>query len=179
MLTLLIYILLRSVFLIGYVPSASMEPALHEGSFILGLRLYSEPKVGDIIIFEKDGVLLVKRIAACPGDSVDLSQLEYMMSTPIPVWKETVLTVPEGCYFVLGDNAQNSWDSRYWAQPYVFRQQIVAKLIVITRAGKYSFHYDFGGQRAMPVKQRYIAFCTLNKTKGTADANHTGGISPT
>jgi len=57
--------------------------------------------------------------------------------------------------------------------------QIVAKLIVITRAGKYSFHYDFGGQRAMPVKQRYIAFCTLNKTKGTADANHTGGISPT
>ena len=61
--------MLRSVFLIGYVPSASMEPTLHEGSFILGLRLYSEPKVGDIIIFEKDGVLLVKRIAACPGDS--------------------------------------------------------------------------------------------------------------
>ena len=61
-LTLLIYIMLRSVFLIGYVPSASMEPTLHEGSFILGLRLYSEPKVGDIIIFEKDGVLLVKRM---------------------------------------------------------------------------------------------------------------------
>lgn len=178
-LTLLIYILLRSVFLIGYIPSASMEPTLHEGSFILGLRLYSEPKVGDIIIFEKDGVLLVKRIAACPGDPVDLSQLEYVTTIPIPVWEETVLTVPEGCYFVLGDNAQNSWDSRYWEQPYVFRQQIVAKLIVITRAGKYSFHYDFGGQRAMPVKQRYIAFCTLNKTKGTADANHTGGISPT
>ena len=34
-LTLLIYIMLRSVFLIGYVPSASMEPTLHEGSFIL------------------------------------------------------------------------------------------------------------------------------------------------
>ena len=128
-LTLLIYILLRSVFLIGYVPSASMEPTLHEGSFILGLRPYGEPKVGDIIIFEKDGVLLVKRVAAGSGDSVDLSQLEYMMSTPIPVWEETVLTVPEGCYFVLGDNAQNSWDSRYWEEPYVPSQQIVAKLI--------------------------------------------------
>ena len=81
-LTLLIYIMLRSVFLIGYVPSASMEPTLHEGSFILGLRLYSEPKVGDIIIFEKDGVLLVKRIAACPGDSVDLSQLKYVHPNP-------------------------------------------------------------------------------------------------
>ena len=130
-LTLLIYIMLRSVFLIGYVPSASMEPTLHEGSFILGLRLYSEPKVGDIIIFEKDGVLLVKRIAACPGYPVDLSQLEYMTSIPIPVQEETVLTVPEGCYFVLGDNAQNSWDSRYWEQPFVSGQQIVAKLIGI------------------------------------------------
>jgi len=130
-LTLLIYIMLRSVFLIGYVPSASMEPTLHEGSFILGLRLYSEPKVGDIIIFEKDGVLLVKRVVASPGDLVDLSQLEYMTSTPIPVWEETVLTVPEECYFVLGDNAQNSWDSRYWEQPFVSGQQIVAKLIGI------------------------------------------------
>lgn len=130
-LTLLIYILLRTVFLIGYVPSASMEPTLHEGSFILGLRLYGEPKAGDIIIFEKDGILLVKRIAACPGDQIDLSQLEYMTSIPIPVQEETVLTVPEGCYFVLGDNAQNSWDSRYWEQPFVSGQQIVAKLIGI------------------------------------------------
>ena len=40
-----------------------------------------------------------------------------------------MLTVPDGCYFVLGDNAQNSWDSRYWEQPYVPSQQIVAKLI--------------------------------------------------
>lgn len=130
-LTLLIYILLRSVFLIGYVPSASMEPTLPEGNFILGLRLYGEPKVGDIIIFEKDGVLLVKRVAAGPGDLVDLSQLEYMTTVPIPVREETVLTVPEGCYFVLGDNTQNSWDSRYWEQPYVTSQQIVAKLIEI------------------------------------------------
>ena len=50
-LTLLIYIMLRSVFLIGYVPSASMEPTLHEGSFILGLRLYSEPKVKRIWVW--------------------------------------------------------------------------------------------------------------------------------
>jgi len=114
-------------------PPAPTEPNAYTDLWrdILGLRLYGEPKVGDIIIFEKDGVLLVKRIAACPGDPVDLSQLEYMTSIPIPVWEEAVLTVPEGCYFVLGDNAQNSWDSRYWAQPYVFRQQIVAKLIGI------------------------------------------------
>lgn len=124
--TLLIFILLRYVFLIGYVPTESMEPTLPKGSFLLGLRIFEEPRVGDIIVFEKDGALLVKRIAAGPGDQVDLSQLTYMTSVPIPVWKETIITVPEGCYFVLGDNTQNSWDSRYWQDPYLKGKDIIA-----------------------------------------------------
>lgn len=127
-LTLLFYILMRHVFLIGYVPTASMEPTLPQESFIFGVRIFDEPKVGDIIIFEKDGALLVKRIAASSGDKVDLSQLSYMDTVPIPVWDEPVITVPEGCYFVLGDNAQNSWDSRYWEDPFIPSHTIVAKL---------------------------------------------------
>ena len=125
-LTLLVFILLRYVFLIGYVPTESMEPTLPKGSFLLGVRNFDEPKVGDIIVFEKDGALLVKRIAAGPGDQVDLSQLTYMTSLPVPVWEETIITVPEGCYFVLGDNAQNSWDSRYWQEPYLKGKDIIA-----------------------------------------------------
>ena len=127
-LTLLIYLLFRFVFLLGYVPTSSMEPTLQEKSFILGSRIFSELKSGDIIIFEKDGVLLVKRIAGCPGDEVDLSQLTYMTTVPIPVWDSPVITVPEGCYFVLGDNTQNSWDSRYWETPFITQEQIVARL---------------------------------------------------
>lgn len=125
-LTILVYILFRVLFLVGYVPTASMEPTLPEGSFIIGSRVFQEPKVGEIIVFEKDGTLLVKRIAAGPGDTVDLSKLVYMTAVPIPVREETVLTVPDGCYFVLGDNVQNSWDSRYWDNPYVDSQNIVA-----------------------------------------------------
>jgi len=127
-LTLLFYILMRHVFLIGYVPTASMEPTLPQESFILGVRIFDEPQVGDIIIFEKGGTLLVKRIAASPGDKVYLSQLSYMDTVPIPVWDEPVITVPEGHYFVLGDNTQNSWDSRYWDDPFIPSHTIVAKL---------------------------------------------------
>lgn len=129
-LTLLFYILIRYVLLIGYVPTASMEPTLPQESFILGIRIFDEPEVGDIIVFEKDGKLLVKRIAAGPREKVDLSQLPYMDTMPIPVWDEPVITVPEGSYFVLGDNAQNSLDSRYWEDPFVNVEEIVAKVLL-------------------------------------------------
>ena len=129
--TLLFYLILQFVVLIGYVPSASMEPTLPEGSFIFGFRIFDEPQVGDIIVFEKDGVLQVKRVAAGPGDTVDLRQIQYMNNRPFPTWESPVITVPDDGYFVLGDNAQNSLDSRYWEDPFIPRQDIVAMLINI------------------------------------------------
>lgn len=127
-LTLLCYVLLQHVFLLGYVPSASMEPTLQEGSFIFGLRIFETPTVGDIVVFVKDGTLQVKRIAAVPGDQIDLSELEYMDSLPIPNWSDPLLTVPAGHFYVLGDNTQNSYDSRYWEDPFIAEEQIVAVL---------------------------------------------------
>ena len=125
-LTLLFYLVLQFVVLIGYVPSASMEPTLKEGSFIFAWRIHNTPEVGDIVVFEKDGVLQVKRVAAVPGDIVDYSSLEYADAFPIPTWSEKTITVPAGCYFLLGDNTQNSLDSRYWEEPFVTEDQIVA-----------------------------------------------------
>ena len=111
---LLTFILLKCVFLIGYVPTESMEPTLERGSYIIGCRIYSSLETGDIIIFRHDGKLLVKRIAAVGGDAVERNGVS--------------ITVPEGCYYVLGDNADNSYDSRYWEEPFVKHQDVMAQL---------------------------------------------------
>ena len=71
-LTLFAYVILKFVLLIGYVPSASMPPTLPERSLVIGCRWFEDLQVGDIIIFERDGVLMVKRIAAVPGERLDL-----------------------------------------------------------------------------------------------------------
>lgn len=110
----LIFVLFKAVFLIGYVPTESMEPTIEKGSYIIGIRIFSELEVGDIIIFRHDGNLLVKRIAAVAGETVEKNGGQ--------------LTVPNGHYYVLGDYAENSYDSRYWDNPFVREEDIIAKL---------------------------------------------------
>ena len=129
-LTLFVFVLMKAVFFVGYVPTASMEPTLKAGSYIFGIRNTSKLETGDIIVFHHDGQLLVKRIAGCPGDEIDRRNLAYMKTVAIPVWNDPLLTVPEGCYFVLGDNAENSIDSRYWDNPYVSQADIVARILI-------------------------------------------------
>lgn len=114
--TLTVVILFHSIFFLGYVPTGSMEPTLETGSLILGLRCFDDLENGDIIIFRHDGSYLVKRIAANAGETV--------------VHQNKLLVVPEDSFFVLGDNADDSHDSRYWENPFVSLDEVMAKLLL-------------------------------------------------
>jgi signal peptidase I len=129
-LTLFAFVLFRAILFVGYVPTSSMEPTLEAGSYIMGTRISKDLNNGDIVVFHHDGQLLVKRIAACPGDEIDLREIAYMKTIAIPVWEDPILTVPENCYFMLGDNVENSIDSRYWTDPFIQSSDIVAKLFI-------------------------------------------------
>ena len=108
----LVLVLFRFVFYLGYVPTASMEPTIHQGSLILGLRQFGELHTGDVVIFRRDGRTLVKRIAASPGETYILN------GSPI--------SVPANHYLLLGDNAADSYDARYWDEPFVSGKDILA-----------------------------------------------------
>lgn len=105
----LVLVLFRYVFYIGYVPTNSMEPTIMIGDKIFGIRILGELEVGDIVVFEYEDTYIVKRIAAVPGDKLQDNSV-----------------VPENCYYVLGDNEKSSYDSRYWDNPFIHRSQIIA-----------------------------------------------------
>lgn len=124
-----VWLLFQTVLLVGVVPSSSMEPTIPEGSIILGNRLIGSLGRGDIIVFRHGGKILVKRIAAVGGDTVSLNDRDGSFAVNQELATATrVLTVPEGCFFVVGDNRQNSFDSRFWEEPFVGAKWVLARV---------------------------------------------------
>jgi signal peptidase I len=118
----------RAAVSIDSIPSASMMPALQIGDHILVLPYrWSEPRHGDVIVFRSPAdasELLVKRIIAVPGDLIDCRDgrvrigertiaepylLRQAATGAIPAQ-----LVPADSYFVMGDNREDSLDSRRW-----------------------------------------------------------------
>lgn len=126
------------------VPSASMEETIMTGDHIFGNRMAyrdSDPERFDIVIFrmpDDKSLLYIKRIIGLPGETVSIVDGKvYIDGAEEPLEDDFIkepmegtfgtFQVPENCYFMLGDNRNNSLDSRYWNNPYVEREDILGK----------------------------------------------------
>ena len=132
-----VFILSRFVLFNGYIPSASMENTLMTKDRFIGLRLDKNYKRGDIVVFRFDEKkYYIKRIIGVGGDLIEIKRdCVYVNGKKLdePYLKESmdsregVYIVPEDSYFFLGDNRNDSLDSRYWQNPYRTKEDIVAK----------------------------------------------------
>ena len=190
------------------VPTGSMNPTIIEGDRVLvdkhvfGLRVPftlihltagEDPARGEIVVFDSpaDGISLVKRVIAVPGDTVqmvnerlivngrpaqyaaaDTAPLQGLLSTtkaerPVLVREagygpeHDILLMPErparrfiaatvvpvGAYFVLGDNRDNSGDSRYFG--FVPRRNIVGRATRVVVSLNPEKHYLPRGDRVL------------------------------
>ena len=121
----------------------SMLPTLQEGEYVIINKLsyyLDDPDRGDIIVlhFPNDRSRdFIKRLVGLPGDQVEVSDgvvkvngiaLEEPYINAEPSYSGS-WQVPEGQYFVLGDNRNNSSDSHNWS--FLPREDIVGKAWVI------------------------------------------------
>ena len=128
------------------VPSASMENNVMTGDRLFGNRLAylrEDPERGDIIIFrypDDESQLFIKRIIGLPGETVEIVDGKVYIDGAQDALNEPYIAqemlgsfgpyeVPEGAYFVMGDNRNYSADARFWNNTYVYRDKILGKAV--------------------------------------------------
>ena len=146
-----VFVLIVNNFILinALVPSESMEKTIMTGDRIFGFRLayeFKEPERFDIVIFKypddpEQKELYIKRVIGLPGETVNIvngkvyidgekTLLDDSFCPETPIGDFGPYTVPEGCYFMLGDNRNCSKDSRFWENTYVREDQIVGKAVL-------------------------------------------------
>lgn len=134
-------LLFRTGIGVSHVKGNSMRPTLENGETALYIRLVSSYERGDIVALRlPSGERYVKRIAAVEGDTVDLQDGKLLINgeeqQETYVLGETraqgtdveyPCTLNSDCFFVLGDNREDSTDSRTFGT--VVRSELKGKVI--------------------------------------------------
>ncbi len=128
------------------VKGNSMTNTLHDGDFLVLYNAFYTPEKGDIVAANCEGLneVIIKRIIATEGQTVYIDFNSGEVSVDGAVLNEPYIknltqlyegvnfpvTVPEDCYFVLGDNRMGSQDSRSPAVGFVHREDILGKAVL-------------------------------------------------
>ena len=136
------------IFRNAVVSGPSMEPTLFHGERLIILKLpylFGNPKVNDIIAFpykENPSQHFVKRVVGLPGDVIDIRERvlyingeefydEYTSGLLISVGDTSFpITVPDNSYFVLGDNRDQSNDSRFMRVGCIRKDEMMGRVSV-------------------------------------------------
>lgn len=150
----IVFALLHFVVCPTLVIGPSMEPTYHNSDIVVFTRVGYTPDVNDVIAFhghgDYDGVALIKRIMAVPGDEVNVESATGIVTVNgkvvvskndgVAIQKEDIAAfpaiVPEDHYFVLGDNRKNSEDSRYAPIGMIARNDIIGEKIFSVKLSK-------------------------------------------
>lgn len=155
----IIAIILKSVvFANAVVPTGSMLNTIHEGDRIIASRLAyvkEDPQRYDVIIFkypDDEKQIYVKRVIGLPGETVQvINGVVYVTKTNgetiqlddsfvtncTPEGNFGPFEVPADSYFMMGDNRNSSWDSRFWDNKFVNKEEILGKV-------KFKYYPSFG-----------------------------------
>ena len=140
------YVVRNFVIVNAVVPTPSMSATIEARSRLIAFRLsylFSDPQRFDVIVFyspNDESTLYIKRIIGMPGDRVDIVGGQVFINgdaQPLDEWfvlepargPNQSFDVPQGSYFVLGDNRNNSRDSREWANAFVPRESILGRAV--------------------------------------------------
>lgn len=142
-----ILVLFQTVLMLSLIPSGSMEDTIMTGDVVISTKTgikEGEIKRFDILVFippDEPDITYIKRVVGLPGETIEVKEGKVyadgvelddsFIKAPMNRTGDGTYVVPEHCYFFIGDNRNNSKDSRFWNNPYVHVDNILAKARVV------------------------------------------------